>query len=40
MISEDVPGGALGLTRPEQVNIDGYAERKAAERSNKETEDS
>lgn len=29
VISEDVPAGALGLTRPEQVQIEGYAERKA-----------
>jgi len=31
VISDDVPDGALALTRPEQVQIDGYAERKARE---------
>ncbi len=37
VIGEDVPPGALGLTRPEQINIEGYAERKAAQQgSNKE----
>jgi len=30
VISDDVPAGALALTRPEQVEIAGYAERKAA----------
>jgi len=29
VISEDVSPGALALTRPEQVEIEGYAERKA-----------
>jgi bifunctional UDP-N-acetylglucosamine pyrophosphorylase/glucosamine-1-phosphate N-acetyltransferase len=36
VIGEDVPPGALGLTRPEQTNIEGYAERKAAQQGKKE----
>ena len=35
VISENVSPGALGLTRPEQVQIDGYAERKAKEHQEK-----
>ncbi len=31
VIRDDVPPGALGVTRAEQRNIDGYAERKARE---------
>jgi bifunctional N-acetylglucosamine-1-phosphate-uridyltransferase/glucosamine-1-phosphate-acetyltransferase GlmU-like protein len=27
VIGEDVPEGALGISRPEQKNIEGYAER-------------
>ena len=27
VISEDVPPGALGISRPEQHNVDGYTER-------------
>ena len=27
VITEDVPDGALGISRPEQRNVDGYAER-------------
>lgn len=30
VITEDVPEGALGITRSEQANVEGYAERKAA----------
>ncbi len=30
VIDEDVPPGALGIARPRQQNIEGYAERKAA----------
>ncbi|HZJ29200.1 MAG TPA: bifunctional UDP-N-acetylglucosamine diphosphorylase/glucosamine-1-phosphate N-acetyltransferase GlmU [Solirubrobacterales bacterium] len=30
VISEDVPAGALGISRPAQENIEGFAERKAA----------
>jgi bifunctional UDP-N-acetylglucosamine pyrophosphorylase / glucosamine-1-phosphate N-acetyltransferase len=30
VIREDVPPGALGVTRGEQRNIEGYADRKAA----------
>jgi bifunctional UDP-N-acetylglucosamine pyrophosphorylase / glucosamine-1-phosphate N-acetyltransferase len=36
VIDEDVPDGALALTRPEQVQIDGYAERKAREHEAKD----
>jgi len=35
VISEDVPPGALALTRPERVQIDGYAKRKATEHEQK-----
>lgn len=31
VITEDVPSGALGITRPEQKNVEGYAEKKAKE---------
>jgi bifunctional UDP-N-acetylglucosamine pyrophosphorylase/glucosamine-1-phosphate N-acetyltransferase len=31
VINEDVPEGALGITRAEQQNVEGYAERKAEE---------
>ncbi|MGI8727199.1 MAG: bifunctional UDP-N-acetylglucosamine diphosphorylase/glucosamine-1-phosphate N-acetyltransferase GlmU, partial [Solirubrobacterales bacterium] len=31
VITSDVPEGSLALSRPEQVTVDGYAERKAAE---------
>jgi len=27
VITEDVPPGALGITRPAQTNVEGYAER-------------
>ncbi len=40
VISDDVPAGSLALTRPEQVEIEGYAARKAAEQETKETKDS
>jgi len=40
VIGEDVPAGSLALTRTEQVHVEGYAERKAAEhRREKETKD-
>jgi bifunctional UDP-N-acetylglucosamine pyrophosphorylase / glucosamine-1-phosphate N-acetyltransferase len=40
VIGEDVPAGSLALTRAEQVHVEGYAERKAAEhRREKETKD-
>jgi len=32
VISEDVPPGALGISRPDQKNVDGYAERIEKER--------
>jgi bifunctional UDP-N-acetylglucosamine pyrophosphorylase/glucosamine-1-phosphate N-acetyltransferase len=31
VISEDVPAGALGISRPEQRNVEGYADKKARE---------
>jgi bifunctional UDP-N-acetylglucosamine pyrophosphorylase / glucosamine-1-phosphate N-acetyltransferase len=31
IITEDVPPGALGITRAEQKNIEGYSEKKAKE---------
>ena len=39
VIGEDVPAGALALTRPEQVHVEGYAERKAAKRGGSESEE-
>jgi bifunctional UDP-N-acetylglucosamine pyrophosphorylase/glucosamine-1-phosphate N-acetyltransferase len=40
VIREDVPPGALGVSRVEQENIEGYAERKAAQTgSEEETKD-
>jgi bifunctional UDP-N-acetylglucosamine pyrophosphorylase/glucosamine-1-phosphate N-acetyltransferase len=40
-ITEDVPPGALGIARPEQENIEGYADNKAREASEEgDTEDS
>ena len=38
VIQEDVPDGALAVSQNEQRNIEGYAERKAAEA--KEEDDS
>jgi bifunctional UDP-N-acetylglucosamine pyrophosphorylase / glucosamine-1-phosphate N-acetyltransferase len=32
VISQDVPPGALGISRPDQKNVDGYAERMKKER--------
>jgi bifunctional UDP-N-acetylglucosamine pyrophosphorylase/glucosamine-1-phosphate N-acetyltransferase len=40
VISEDVSSGALGLSRPDQVEIEGYAERKAAKHAKENTEGS
>jgi bifunctional UDP-N-acetylglucosamine pyrophosphorylase/glucosamine-1-phosphate N-acetyltransferase len=37
VITEDVPPGALGISRPEQANVEGYAERKARESKAKGT---
>jgi bifunctional UDP-N-acetylglucosamine pyrophosphorylase/glucosamine-1-phosphate N-acetyltransferase len=31
VISRDVPSGALGITRPEQENVEGYTEKRARE---------
>ena len=28
VITDDVPSGALGIARPGQANVEGYAERK------------
>ena len=41
VIHEDVPPGALGIARPRQENIEGYADRKraAAESGKKESKD-
>jgi bifunctional UDP-N-acetylglucosamine pyrophosphorylase / glucosamine-1-phosphate N-acetyltransferase len=33
VITDDVPPGALGISRPEQQNVEGYAEKKAREAS-------
>jgi bifunctional UDP-N-acetylglucosamine pyrophosphorylase/glucosamine-1-phosphate N-acetyltransferase len=32
VITEDVPAGALGISRPDQENVEGYAERVERER--------
>jgi len=32
VIAEDVPDGALGISRPEQKNVEGYAQRKEEEK--------
>lgn len=40
VITEDVPAGSLAVSRPEQVEVEGFAERRAARhRSEKEKED-
>jgi len=40
-ITEDVPPGALGIARPRQENIEGYADKKAREQTDQgDTEDS
>jgi bifunctional UDP-N-acetylglucosamine pyrophosphorylase/glucosamine-1-phosphate N-acetyltransferase len=39
VIRKDVPPGALGITRSDQRNIEGYAERKAAEHEGEDTEE-
>ena len=31
VITEDVPPGALGISRAEQANVEGFADRKARE---------
>ena len=36
VITEDVPPGALGISRAPQENVEGFAERKAAEAENEE----
>jgi bifunctional N-acetylglucosamine-1-phosphate-uridyltransferase/glucosamine-1-phosphate-acetyltransferase GlmU-like protein len=35
VITEDVPPGALGIERTEQVNVKGYRERKEAQKASK-----
>jgi bifunctional UDP-N-acetylglucosamine pyrophosphorylase / glucosamine-1-phosphate N-acetyltransferase len=40
VITRDVPPGALGITRPEQKNIEGYAEKKRREAERREDDDS
>jgi bifunctional UDP-N-acetylglucosamine pyrophosphorylase / glucosamine-1-phosphate N-acetyltransferase len=37
VITDDVPEGALGIARPRQTNIEGYAERKKAEPEERES---
>jgi bifunctional UDP-N-acetylglucosamine pyrophosphorylase/glucosamine-1-phosphate N-acetyltransferase len=39
VITRDVPGGALGISRSEQQNVEGYAERTAREASRREGEE-
>lgn len=36
VIDEDVPAGSLALTRPERVDIEGYAARKAARKEDRD----
>jgi bifunctional N-acetylglucosamine-1-phosphate-uridyltransferase/glucosamine-1-phosphate-acetyltransferase GlmU-like protein len=37
VIAEDVPEGALGIARPPQQSVEGYAEKKAKEAEDQET---
>jgi bifunctional UDP-N-acetylglucosamine pyrophosphorylase/glucosamine-1-phosphate N-acetyltransferase len=39
VITRDVPPGALGISRPDQHNVEGYAERKATEASRREEDE-
>jgi bifunctional UDP-N-acetylglucosamine pyrophosphorylase/glucosamine-1-phosphate N-acetyltransferase len=39
VITGDVPPGALGITRPEQKNVEGYAERRRREAEGKADDD-
>jgi len=39
VIADDVPAGALGISRPQQQNIEGYAEKKAAREAQTEEGD-
>ena len=39
VIVEDVPAGALGISRPQQQNVEGYAEKKAAREAQTEEGD-
>ena len=36
VIAEDVPSGSLGISRPQQHNVEGYAEKKAAREAQSE----
>jgi bifunctional N-acetylglucosamine-1-phosphate-uridyltransferase/glucosamine-1-phosphate-acetyltransferase GlmU-like protein len=36
VITEDVPPGALGISRAEQENVEGFAEKKARQAEGKE----
>jgi bifunctional UDP-N-acetylglucosamine pyrophosphorylase/glucosamine-1-phosphate N-acetyltransferase len=40
VITRDVPPGALGITRPEQKNVEGYAEKRRREAEDKKDDDS
>ena len=40
VITRDVPPGALGITRPEQRNVEGYSEKKSREAERREDDDS
>jgi bifunctional UDP-N-acetylglucosamine pyrophosphorylase/glucosamine-1-phosphate N-acetyltransferase len=39
VIAEDVPAGALGISRPQQHNVEGYAENKAAREAQTEEDE-
>jgi bifunctional UDP-N-acetylglucosamine pyrophosphorylase / glucosamine-1-phosphate N-acetyltransferase len=39
VITRDVPPGALGISRPHQHNVEGYAEKKATEASRREDDE-
>jgi bifunctional UDP-N-acetylglucosamine pyrophosphorylase / glucosamine-1-phosphate N-acetyltransferase len=40
VITRDVPAGALGITRPEQKNVEGYAEQRRKRAETEEDDDS
>jgi bifunctional N-acetylglucosamine-1-phosphate-uridyltransferase/glucosamine-1-phosphate-acetyltransferase GlmU-like protein len=39
VIVEDVPVGGLGISRPQQHNVEGYAEKKAAREAQTEEDE-
>ncbi len=39
VITRDVPDGALGISRPDQQNVEGYAEKTAEEAKRQEAEE-